>query len=536
MSKSRTSILTLAAGLALTLAMSGCKSTSSTSSEPMIHHDADGDAATMDGMAGTTDDASTRSTGRWPSNRSSAAMGWSSMAFPTGNANTSAVGIEKGYPREVRLNEQFEYLLVVTNLTNNDLENVVVTDQPNGSMQLTESDPKGRVGANGVPMWELGNLGPRESRTIRVKARATQEGTVGTCATVTYNSALCASVPVVAPKLSVTKAGPAEVMKCQPITYTFEVKNTGTGTLNNVMVKDDLPQGLTGANGVRTLTFDAGSLAAGQAKKFTATVDAARTGRFENTATATGGSLSVNSNAVATVVREPVLTISKSCSARAFIARPIDYEITVTNTGDGAAVGTTISDSIPAGVTFMSASDGGRVQGGHIVWNVGTLAPKASKTVTAQLSAAQAGTYRNTATADADCAEAVSDGCETVVTGIPAILLEVVDDPDPIRVGSETTYIITVTNQGSAPDNNIRIVCTLEANQEHVSSGGATNGSVSGRTITFAPVATLAPKAEATFRVVIRATAVGDTRFKVTMNSDNLKRPVEETEATNQYE
>ncbi|MCA9296072.1 MAG: DUF11 domain-containing protein [Phycisphaerales bacterium] len=458
------------------------------------------------------------------------------MAFPTGNPNTSAVGIEKGYPREVRLNEQFEYVIVVTNLTGNELESVMVTDQPNGSMQLTESDPRGRVGANGVPMWELGNLGPGESRTIRVKARATQEGTVGTCATVTYNSALCATVPVVAPKLALTKAGPAEVMKCEPITYTFEVKNTGTGTLNNVMVKDDLPQGLTGPNGARTLSFDAGSLAAGQAKKFTSTVNASRTGRFENTATATGGNLSVNSNAVATMVRQPVLTISKTCSARAFIGRPINYEITVTNTGDGAANGTTISDSIPAGLTFMSASDGGRVQNGQIVWNVGSLAPRASKTVSAQLSAGQAGTYRNTASANADCADAVTDGCETVVTGIPAILLEVVDDPDPIRIGTETTYTITVTNQGSAPDNNIRIVCNLEANQEHVSSGGATNASVSGRTITFAPVPTLAPKAVATFRVVVRATAEGDTRFKVTMNSDNLKRPVEETEATNQYE
>ena len=124
----------------------------------------------------------------------------------------------------------------------------------------------------------------------------------------------------------------------------------------------------------------------------------------------------------------------------------------------------------------------------------------------------------------------------TVVTGIPAILLEVIDETDPVQVGDTTTYVITVTNQGSAPDTNIQIVCNLEPNQDHVSNAGATTGNVNGRTITFTPIPVLAPKAQATFRVTVRANAAGDTRFKVTMTSDELRRPVEETEATNLYE
>ena len=133
--------------------------------------------------------------------------------------------------------------------------------------------------------------------------------------------------------------------------------------------------------------------------------------------------------------------------------------------------------------------------------------------------------------------------CSTEVTGIPAILLEVIDLDDPIQVGGEETYVITITNQGSAPDTNIRVVCTLEANQQFVSASGdsgsgtrVVTGTVRGNQIVFQPLASLAPKAVATLRVVVKCTAAGDTRFKLTMNSDQLTRPVDETEATNIYE
>jgi len=114
--------------------------------------------------------------------------------------------------------------------------------------------------------------------------------------------------------------------------------------------------------------------------------------------------------------------------------------------------------------------------------------------------------------------------------------MEVIDLEDPIEVGSRTTYLITVTNQGSAPDTNIRIVCALEDKIQYVSSGGATAGSIMGNTASFAPLHSLAPKARATWQVVVRGVRPGDVRFRVTMSSDQLTRPVEETEATHLYE
>ena len=140
------------------------------------------------------------------------------------------------------------------------------------------------------------------------------------------------------------------------------------------------------------------------------------------------------------------------------------------------------------------------------------------------------------ATVECDCAKTVSATCDVEVTGIPAILLEVVDIEDPVQVGSRETYLIRATNQGSAPGTNIRIAATLEPNMRFVSADGATRGAGRGLGVTFDPLASLAPGEEAEWRIVVEAVSAGDVRFKVSMTSDQLTRPVEESEATNVYE
>ena len=473
----------------------------------------------------------------WPLNYTSATTMWSSMAYPTGSAETSAIGIEKGMPKEVRLNQPFDYDLVVTNLSKNELQEVVVTDQLGDNFKLVGSSPRAQTAPDGTATWNLGSLGPGETKRIRVNGTATAEGDICSCASVSYNSLLCACIPVVQPKLRLTKAGPAEVLKCDEINYRFVVSNTGTGSVPNVRIVDDLPPGLVAADGKRRITFNAGTLAPGESKPFTAKVQAERAGRFENTATATGdGGLSVNSGTVATVVRQPVLKIDANCEEREYIGRPVDYQIVVSNTGDGAARDTMVVDTLPAGVKFVSAGQNGRFANGKITWSLGTLEPRATRTMTAVVQPNAAGTFRHTAMAEAYCAADVSDWCETKVVGIAAILLEVIDVEDPDEVGTNETYIVTVTNQGSIAATNIRILVTLEPNQEFVSASGAARGTARGNQIVFEPLASLAAKAKATYRVVVRNVKAGDVRFKVTMTSDQLTRPVEETEATNVYE
>jgi uncharacterized repeat protein (TIGR01451 family) len=233
------------------------------------------------------------------------------------------------------------------------------------------------------------------------------------------------------------------------------------------------------------------------------------------------------------LARSPTVEISKTCPKLRYIGRDATFEIMVTNRGDGPATNVVVTDAIPSTVEFVSADNDGKRDGAAVVWRLGTLEAGASKTLKVNVRCNQIATVRNAATVSY-CAEAAAE-CEFPVKGVSAILLECVDDPDPIEVGGQVTYTITVTNQGSQPDTNIKVVCTLPPEQELAKAGGATEGKADGQTIRFAPLATLAPKARATFSVTAKGTQAADVRFRVELTSDQLTSPVLETESTHIY-
>jgi uncharacterized repeat protein (TIGR01451 family) len=237
-----------------------------------------------------------------------------------------------------------------------------------------------------------------------------------------------------------------------------------------------------------------------------------------------------------TVVSLPVLNISKTGPEKLYIGRPVTYEITVTNTSDVAARDVVVEDTIPEGMTSVKATAGAKLTTSKLIWELGTLEPKTSESLRISYVPTKPGALVNDATASAYCTEPVTASVRTFVTGIPAVMLEVVDIEDPVRIGNRASYMISVTNQGSATSTNIRIACILEDNVQYVSSAGATAGSLVGDTVRFLPLGSLAPQDKAVWRVVVAAVRPGDVRFKVIMNSDELTRPVEEAEATHLYE
>lgn len=454
------------------------------------------------------------------------------QSYPTANA----IRLEKAMPATVQLNAPFEYVITATNMTDMTLSGVVIRDRLQDNLKYLSSTPEGAVAEN-VVSWKVGTLGPRAAQKIVVKVSASQVGCVQTCADAEYIVLACAKTEVVQPALTLSKTTPASVTICDPIPMTFTVTNKGTGTAANVKLTDTLPDGLTTQDGKASIELALGSLAPGQSVSRTVVTKASKTGTFKNQAAAVAdGNLKAQSEVTSTVVTRPVLAIEKTGPKKIYLGRSMQYDITVANKGDAPAAQTVLTDTIPAGVTGVKASDNGTVAGNQITWNIGTLAPNASKKVTVAYTPSAGGEFKNTAKATAVCAEAVSASAATGVEGIPAVLLEVIDVSDPIEVGGNETYIITVTNQGSAQDTNITVKAVLEDAMQYVSSSGATSGSFADGTVTFAPLPSLAPKAKATWQVVVKAVKAGDVRFKVVMNTEQLGRDVEETEATNFYE
>lgn len=464
------------------------------------------------------------------------------VSYPTGDPATSFLCLQKVAPEEVLAGEAFTYQLRITNTSPNPIDGVSVVDRAPPGFSVQSSSPPSTGGGGSAMSWAIGRINPGETKSISITGTAGATGTLVNCAELHLDPAeVCATTRVIQPSLQLTKEGPAEAMACDMLTYTVTVTNTGSGMAREIRIEDNLPEGLTTLDGSRTASFMVPELAGGESRSFPITARAANSGTYTNSATASAkGGISTASNSVTTRVTKPALDIALNCPGTRFGGQVVEYNVAVTNTGTGVCNSTVVESTIPGGCGFESASDGGSSNGGKVVWMVGALNPGETRNMTYSVRCTQLGTKTATATATCVCSDPATTTCTTEVKGIPAVLLEVIDTDDPVPVGGQTTYIITVTNQGSLADTNIALECVLESEMEFVSSSGATMGTHSGGTITFAPLPSLAPKDRAEWRVVVRAVAAGDTRFSVSMRTDELNRqsnrPVEETEATNLYQ
>ncbi len=446
------------------------------------------------------------------------------------------VQMDKTMPAEVELSKSFDYSISLKNLTNETLTNIVITEELPDNFKYIGSEPSVKENENNL-VWKIESLGPRDCRQITVSGFAKDANSIRVSTTVvTHFFPASADIKVIQPRLELAVAVPAGAILCDNIPFKIVVTNSGTGTARNVRIVNTLPTGLLTTEGKSELLFDAGNLSEGQSRQFSTYLRAIKTGKYVGKTVATATDLKSKSQENTIVVGKPVLTISKTGTEQQYAGKVVTYAITVTNKGDAPAKDIIVEDTIPRGVTSIKATAGAKLTSSRkVLWRLGTLAPDASQKVRVSYVPTQVGTLINKTTAIAYCAEVVTASAETSVTGISGVLLEVVDDEDPIEIGTNATYIIRVVNQGSAPATGISIVCGLEGNVRYVSSTGATTGLVEGNMITFALLDSLAPKTKATWRVVVQALEPADTRFKVTMNADQLTRPVEETEATHLY-
>jgi len=118
---------------------------------------------------------------------------------------------------------------------------------------------------------------------------------------------------------------------------------------------------------------------------------------------------------------------------------------------------------------------------------------------------------------------------------LPAILVEIVDLEDPLITGEETTYKISVQNQGTKEDRNVAVTVKFPKELNPLSADGSSPGTIKDTVVTFKPYAALASKETLTYTIKAKAAQVGDGRIKLSVKSDFLTTPVVEEESTHVY-
>jgi len=169
-------------------------------------------------------------------------------------------------------------------------------------------------------------------------------------------------------------------------------------------------------------------------------------------------------------------------------------------------------------------------------WALTNLQPETARQVCASFVSRQPASLTFGTTTHGTRGSDISARCETHVAGIPAILIETADLEDPIEVGKEAIYEIKVTNQGSAPGTNLKVVCALPESEEFIAGSGSTQVQAQGRDVAMETLPLLPAKQQALWRVTVKALKRDDARFKVFVSSDQFQRPIQKDEATQLYE
>jgi uncharacterized repeat protein (TIGR01451 family) len=331
-------------------------------------------------------------------------------------------------PDPVFVNTTLTYTLTVTNNGPKTANSVMLIDELPASVTFISSSNPDCVHNNGIVTCNLNNMNNGASTQFTIDVMPTAVGPINNYTIVSANendpdstnnsdTETTAVIPLTGTELALTKSDSVDPVPLgDNLTYTIQVTNNGPEDATGVTVTDVLPGSVTFVSAspgcsesAGTVTCDIGNLDASASVSLEIVVTTNTAGTISNTATVTGNESDPfpanNTDTEDTVVTPPPadLALTKSDSADPVdIGDNLTYTIQVTNNGPEDATGVTVTDTLPASVTFVSASPGCTEASGTVTCDIGNLAATASVSVQIDVTTTAAGTISNTATVAAN--------------------------------------------------------------------------------------------------------------------------------------
>jgi uncharacterized repeat protein (TIGR01451 family) len=229
----------------------------------------------------------------------------------------------------------------------------------------------GLEAANGKMVeFDLGNLGPNDSRNVFVLCGARAAGEQKCEAIATADPKLTAeettTIDVLKPVVQLTVTGPGMRYLDRHAVYTFKVSNPGTATANHVNLINEVPLGFkfVAASGggrhdfvSRTVTWFLGDLPPEKTKEVKMELVAVNPGEHKNKAVVTAArGLRAESEALTRIEGLPALLMELvDLDDPVEVGAETSYEIRVTNTGTKTETNLQLTCTVPDKMDFRGA-------------------------------------------------------------------------------------------------------------------------------------------------------------------------------------
>ncbi len=484
------------------------------------------------------------------------AEGLSAQATLATNVIPGVLDVTKTGPSAAARGSEVIYTIQVVSSGPGANTQIKVIDTLPVGMSFVSADAQSTQEAGQV-IFDVGTLDQGNRRTIELVLSADRPGVWVNTATATSAEGASdedtATVLVVRPVLGVAKTGPESALINTDFSYSITVTNNGDGEATNVTLVDSLPAGLAlvrtdpaAAVDGSTATWNVGDLAPGASATVSLTVEGVEAGEQENVVTASSGggsTLSPEARATTTIL-VPDVSLETTGRSTLFVGNQAPYTLTATNTGDAPLTGVTITENIPAGLSYVSSDRAGVVSEDmrQVVWDVGSLEVDASTSVTVTLRGDVLGTVANSASVtSAEGASATADPPKVInVVPAPGASIAITDSADPLTEGEDVDYRVIVSNQGRSDITGIMVTVTIPDEMTYLGTD-ATTEDANGRTVVaVAGPASLAPGSEFAFVVSVRANSLPgddddnrkDVVTKATLIYTEFSLPVSTEEGT----
>jgi uncharacterized repeat protein (TIGR01451 family) len=451
-------------------------------------------------------------------------------------AQSPSIVIQKRAPAEVKVGKPASFVVHVQNVGAVEALNVEVHDQVPAGMRLIDASPTPIQQGNQL-LWQLGAMTAGDERTITMQLLPEQEGELGSVARVSFEAAASVRTLSTRPELKIVQRVPEQgVLIGQQLEIELEVSNPGSGAANNVILQEDVPEGLDHPKG-RQLDNALGTLAPGEVRRQVLRLRAVSPGVIQNTIRLHGEDGLSAEHTVSIQVVAPNLQIELSGPSKRFLERQATYQLNLANNGTADATNVEVSVQLSRGFTFVSTDHEGQYDPARhsVFWSLAQLPAGAKGSVPLTLLPVEAGEQLIKTEARADLGVVATNERKMTVDGFAELSFAISNAGGPIEIGAETNYEVVVTNSGSKPDTNVRVQLQLPPGLELVSASGDAKSDGRG-TVVFPPRTQLAPREELKYAFRVRGTSPGSHIVRAVVVSDHSTVPVTKEESTRVYE